>query len=170
MSPVEGYSFFATTTRFGQLLAKDHSGKVVASCSSPIPGARCTASIGHTVKTSSGLITPHRVVYPAVGSPQADRAKDPGTAFALVDLEICPVGDGADLAPDAFLLGTADGQVWTPWGKGIAAREPDLAPSLGPEARGCLRGWLTYEVKAGERIADVRFAPRRAGSAVWRVA
>jgi hypothetical protein len=169
MSPVEGYSFFAATTHFGQLVAKDRAGKVVASCSSAIPGAGCTASIGHTVKTSSGSITPHRVVYPATGSVQAERAKDPGTQFALLDLEICPVGDGADLAPDVFLVATGDGQLWAPWDKRIAAREPDLAPVLGPQARGCLRGWLTYEVKAGARIAEVRFTPRRAGSVVWRL-
>jgi uncharacterized protein DUF4352 len=135
-----------------------------ATATPTLPTTGTVVPMGMTVDTTKGSVTVHTFVEPA--GPGSGGTPFPGDVFAAADVEACggPTADSrTGITPAAFHLEIGHFSIHP---AAVDAREPGLASTpLSPGK--CVRGWITFEVPGGSKVAYVIFA----GSKVvaWRV-
>jgi hypothetical protein len=136
----------------------------VASPTPTVPTTGTVVPMGMTVQTSKGTVTVHALVEPA--GPGGEGTPFPGDVFAAADIEACggPTADShTGITPAAFHLEIGHFSVHP---ASVDAKEPGLAISrLAPGK--CVRGWVTFEVPGGAKVAYVIFAGTKV--VAWRV-
>lgn len=128
-----------------------------------VPSSTTTAAPSSaSVDTFLGRVTLWRLEYPATGTDQANRSRSPGKVFALADVEACSKS-GAPFSSQSFTLQTSDGRAWPGWKGPGGARDPDVTDRLAALSSPgqCARGWLTFELDPGLKVAAMVFRPLR---------
>lgn len=142
----------------------DGAASTVPTPTATVPTTGTVVPMGMAVDTSKGSVTVHTLDVPA--GPGDEGTPFPGDVFAAADVEAC-AGSKADsttgITPTAFHLEIGH---FTAHPATAAAKEPALATTP-LKAGQCARGWITFEVPQGAKVAYVIFT----GSKVvaWRV-
>jgi hypothetical protein len=133
----------AVITRLGQALGS-------GTPASPATSAR---PLGSAANLPGGKVTVYSYEQPATGISQYVTPQTPGSEFSAVDAEVCATATGGLYGqPSDFALQFPDNtERQSSYGK-----QPDLSGrQLG--AGDCARGWVTFEVPAGQRPSVVTY-------------
>jgi hypothetical protein len=122
---------------------------------SGLPASPATSArpLGSAANLPGGKVTVYTYEQPATGISQYVTPQTPGSEFSAVDAEVCATGTGGLYGqPSDFALQFPDNtERQSSYGK-----QPDLSGrQLG--AGDCARGWVTFEVPAGQRPSVVTY-------------
>lgn len=133
---------------------------------SPTPTATPAVALGQPQSNGIGQVVLFGVQYPYPAKGEAVSLKTPGTDFAVADIKVCPASSEVDI--DAFTLAASDSTTFTFWNVQIGARSPDIATSLlRASAQTCVRGYLTFEVTHGEKLASFVVVDESGTAITW---
>jgi hypothetical protein len=129
-----------------------------------LPTTGTVVPMGMKVDTSKGSVTVHAFVLPA--GPGSEATPFPGDVYGAADVEACagPTADNrTGVTPAAFHLEIGH---FTVHPAKADAKEPALATTP-LKAGQCTRGWITFEVPEGSKVAYVIFTGTKV--VAWRV-
>ncbi|MGE0227808.1 MAG: DUF4352 domain-containing protein [Dehalococcoidia bacterium] len=146
-----------------------------ATTTSPVATASPTATaqpeffVGDTVVTAAGNKLTVYEYLPDVQSDNQFITPDPGMAYVAFDVEGCSNVEVASLNPFDFRVQMGDNTRHEP---SIAVREPALH-STNLLRGDCVRGWVTFEIPAGETPKTINYESSSGGRVAvikWNVA
>jgi hypothetical protein len=142
---------------------------------SSTPGSSAPTSTPATTlpKVALGVPLTHRsgaiVTIDEVQNPPAELQPlpvppDEGNVPAVVYAELCAGEKGTEARAGSFGVTTTAGEIYPSWDAPQSASVPAFPPSQELEPRGCVEGWITFQVPANAVINEAFYSPSSDGS------